>query len=160
MPRVVANGAAAEAAEDGRQSQTAREVSQGVRRMLRARGLVSVTELVLPDGRRADVVALGPDGTLSIVEVKSSLADFRADAKWPFYRAHCDRLYFAIPLTLPPEVMPPDAGLILADSYGAELVREAPEHRLAGATRRALLIRFAQAAAARLHGLGDPHQAQ
>lgn len=145
--------------EDGRQSKVARDVCQGVRRMLRARGLASVTELVLPDGRRADIVALGSDGTLTIVEVKSCLADFRADAKWPFYRAHCDRLYFAIPLDVPPEVMPPDAGLILADPYGAEVVRDPPEHRLAGATRRALLIRFAQAAAERLHGLGDPHGA-
>ena len=145
--------------EDGRQSRVAREVCQGVRRMLRSKNLASVTELVLPDGRRADIMALGADGSLSIVEVKSCAADFRADAKWPFYRAHCDRLYFAIPLDVPPGLLPPDAGLIVADPYGAEVLREAPEHKLAGATRRALLIRFAQAAAERLHGLGDPHGA-
>ena len=124
--------------------------------MLRARNLASVTELVLRDGRRADVVALGQDGSLAIVEVKSSVADFRADAKWEFYRAHCDRLYFAIPVTLPAAIMPEDAGLIVADAYGAEMVREAPEHRLSSATRRAMLIRFAQAAADRLHGVSDP----
>ncbi len=142
--------------EDGRQSETARAVCRGVRRMLRAQHLASVTELVLGDGRRADIMALGADGTLSIVEVKSCLADFRADSKWPFYRAHCDRLYFAIPVDMPVQSMPQDAGLIVADCYGAEVVREAPEHRLSGARRRALLIRFAQAAAARLHGIGDP----
>ena len=143
-------------AEDGRQSDTARAICKGVRRMLRARQMASVTELVLADGRRADIMALGTDGTLSIVEIKSSVADFRADAKWPFYRAHCDRLYFAIPTTLSPGLMPDDAGLIVADRYGAEILREAPEHRLAGATRRSLLIRFAQAAADRLHLAHDP----
>lgn len=142
--------------EDGRQSDTARTVARGVRRLLRARNLVSVTELVLADGRRADVMALGADGSLSIVEIKSSVADYRADAKWPFYRAHCDRLYFAIPTTVPAVLMPDDAGLIVADAYGAEIVREAPEYRLAPATRRALLIRFAQAAADRLHAVIDP----
>lgn len=142
--------------EDGRQSETARAVCRGVRRLLRSLDLASVTELGLPDGRRADIVALAQDGTISIVEVKSCVADFRADAKWPFYRAHCDRLYFAIPADLPQAVMPDSAGLIVADSYGAEIVRDAPGHRLAPATRRAMLIRFAQAAADRLHGLGDP----
>ena len=142
--------------DDGRQSETAKAVCRGVRRLLRSQNRVSVTELVLADGRRADIVALGPDGSLCIVEVKSSLADFRADSKWPFYRAHCDRLYFAIPVGMPTHVMPEDAGLIVADAYGAEMVRDAPEHRLSGPTRRAVLIRFAQAAADRLHGVGDP----
>jgi hypothetical protein len=153
-------GAAALAVEevldDGRQSEMARTIAKGVRRMLRARNLASVTELVLADGRRADVVALGADGMVSIVEIKSSVADFRADAKWPIYRDHCDRLYFAIPTSVPASLMPPDAGLIVADAYGAEIVREAPEHRLAAPRRRALLIRFAQAAADRLHVASDP----
>lgn len=148
--------ASADGLEDGRQSDTARLVGKGVRRLLRARNLVSVTELVLADGRRADLVALGADGSISIVEIKSSVADFKADAKWPFYRAHCDRLYFAIPTSVPAGLMPEEAGLIVADAYGAEIVREAPEHRLAPATRRALLIRFAQAAADRLHAANDP----
>ena len=101
-------------------------------------------------------MGLAKDGALLIVEIKSSVADFRADAKWPFYRAHCDQLYFAIPHDMPAGIMPPDAGLILADAYGAEIVREAPRHPLAAATRRAMLIRFAQAAAERLHGAADP----
>lgn len=107
-------------------------------------------------GRRADILALGPDGTLHIIEIKSSVADFRADQKWRDYRAHCDRLYFAIPETVPQDIMPSEAGLMVADAYGAAIIHEAPEHRLAPATRRAVLLRFAQLAAARLHDLWDP----
>ena len=141
---------------DGRQSEMALFVARGTRRLLRAHHFASVTELALQSGRRADIVALGSDATIHIIEVKSSVADFRADAKWRDYRAHCDRLYFAIPDGVPPEIMPEDAGLIVADAYGAAILREAPEHRLAPATRRAMLMRFAQAAAHRLHGLSDP----
>ena len=141
---------------DGRQSETAREVARGTRRLLRAHGISTVTELVLSDGRRADIVGVGRDGTVTIVEVKSSVADFRADRKWPCYRNHCDRLFFAVPVTMPVAILPGDAGLIVADPHGAEVVREAVEHRLAGATRRALLIRFAQAAADRWHVFEDP----
>jgi len=131
-------------------------VARGTRRMLRRLGYSTVTELPLLSGRRADIVALADDGTIHIIEIKSSVADFRADHKWPSYRAHCDRLSFAIPDSVPVEILPLDAGLILADGYGAEVLREAPEHRLAPATRRALLLRFAHAAAHRLHSLSDP----
>ncbi|MGO8834739.1 MAG: MmcB family DNA repair protein [Roseiarcus sp.] len=141
---------------DGRQSKAASMIARGVRRMLRARGFSSVTELPLVDGRRADIVALHGDGSLLIVEIKSSVADFRADHKWRDYAAHCDRLYFAIHAELPPEIMPPEAGLIMADPYGAEILREPTPQRLAPATRRAMMLRFAQAAADRLHRLADP----
>jgi hypothetical protein len=142
---------------DGRQSETAATIARGVRRMLRARGFSTVTELPLLDGRRADIVALGPDGSLLIIEIKSSVADFRADRKWRDYAAHCDRLYFAIGADLPAAIMPSDAGLIIADPYGAEIVREPEPQRLAPATRRAVMLRFAQAAADRLHRLADPN---
>lgn len=141
---------------DGRQSETALRVARGTRRLWRSIGCSTVSELVLLDGRRADIVALAPDGSLFIVEVKSSLADFRADAKWRAYRAHCDRLYFAVPDPVLAQSMPDDAGLIVADAYGAEILREAPHHRMAAATRRAVLLRFAKTAADRLHGLCDP----
>ena len=141
---------------DGRQSETALVVARGVRRMLRAHGFSSVVELGLLSGRRADIVALHGDGSVHIIEVKSSVADFRADTKWRDYRMHCDRLFFAIPETVPSAMMPEDAGLLVADAYGAHVLREAPEHRMPPATRRAVLLRFAQAAADRLHGLGDP----
>jgi hypothetical protein len=146
----------AERLVDGRQSPTASLVARGARRLLRAMGYVTLPEVALPSGRRADLMALAGDGEILIVEIKSSLADFRVDRKWPAYRAHCDRLFFAIPPTLDPAIMPEAAGLIVADGFGAELLRDAPTHRLAPATRRALTLRFAALAADRLHALGDP----
>jgi hypothetical protein len=131
-------------------------IARGVRRLLRARGFSTVTELPLLDGRRADVVALNGEGALLIVEIKSSVADFRADHKWRDYAAHCDRLYFAISAEIPAAIMPEDAGLIVADPYGAEILREATPRVIAPATRRAVTLRFAQAAADRLHRLIDP----
>ncbi len=144
------------AISDGRQSEAALGIARGVRRLLRARGFSTVTELPLLDGRRADVVALNSEGALLIVEIKSSVADFRADHKWRDYASHCDRLYFAISTQIPAEIMPEDAGLMIADAYGAEILREPRPRVIAPATRRAVLLRFAQAAADRLHRLADP----
>jgi hypothetical protein len=141
---------------DGRQSETAVMIARGVRRLLRARGFSSLTELPLTDGRRADIAAVNRHGEVLIVEIKSSLADFRADRKWRDYAACCDRLYFAISERTPAGLMPLEAGLILADPYGAEIVGEAELQRMAPVSRRALLLRFAQAAADRLHRLADP----
>jgi hypothetical protein len=141
---------------DGRQSPQASAIQRGVGRLLRTQGFAMVTELPLATGRRADVVGIGGSGEVWIVEIKSSVEDFRVDRKWPDYRTFCDRLYFATHAGVPADIFPADAGFILADAYGAALMREAPEHKLAGATRRAMLLRFAQAAAHRLHGLIDP----
>jgi len=141
---------------DGRQSETALMIARGVRRLPRARGFSSLTELALTDGRRADIAAVNRDGEVWIVEVKSSPADFRADRKWRDYAACCDQLYFAISEHTPVDLMPAEAGLIVADPYGAEIVREAELRRMAPASRRALLLRFALAAADRLHHLADP----
>ncbi len=141
---------------DGRQSETALMIARGVRRLLRARGFSSLTELELIDGRRADIAAINGEGEVMIVEIKSSPADFRADRKWRDYIACCDRLYFAISERTPAELMPLEAGLIVADPYGAEILREAEFQRMAPPSRRALLLRFAQAAADRLHRLADP----
>jgi len=141
---------------DGRQSEAAAAIARGARRLLRSLGLSTVTELGLRDGRRADIVGLGPDGELWIVEVKSCPADFRADHKWRDYAAHCDRLYFAISDATPAQLMPQDAGLILADRFGAAILREAEKRPLASATRRAMMLRFAAVAADRLHRLVDP----
>lgn len=131
-------------------------IQRGVGRMLMGLGFSVVTELPLPTGRRADVVALSPQGELWIVEIKSSVQDFRADGKWPDYRVSCDRLFFATRGEVPLEIFPLDAGLILADGFGAAMLREAPEHRLAAASRKALTLRFAHAAARRIHALIDP----
>jgi len=115
-----------------------------------------VSELPLPSGRRADLVALNEKGDVWIVEIKSSIEDFRADQKWQDYRAHCDRLFFATTLEVPCEIFPRDTGLIVADAFGAQLVCEAPEHRLHASTRKSLMLSFARCAALRLQSLADP----
>jgi hypothetical protein len=115
-----------------------------------------VTELSLSNGRRADVVGLSPGGDIWIVEIKSCLLDFQTDGKWTEYLPHCDRLYFAVSPNFPCEVIPDDAGLMLADRYGAHLVREPVEERLGAARRKAMMLCFARAAALRLQLHLDP----
>ena len=141
---------------DGRQSETALMIARGVRRLLRARGFSSVTELALTDGRRADIAAVNQRRRGADRRGQVIAADFRADRKWRDYAACCDRLYFAISEHTPVDLMPLEAGLIVADPYGAEIVREAELKRMAPTSRRALLLRFALAAADRLHRLADP----
>lgn len=141
---------------DGRQSDTALMVQRGVCRLLRAAGCATLTEFTLTTGRRADVIAVNDQGQIWIVEIKSSLEDFRADSKWPEYREYCDRLFFAIPQDMDQAIMPADAGLIVADQFGADFLRH-PEVALLHASRRkAVTLAFARAAALRLHGLYDP----
>jgi hypothetical protein len=141
---------------DRRQSETALAVARGTARWLRSMGFSCVSELPLPSGRRADLVALNARGEVWIVEIKSSVEDLRADQKWQDYRAHCDRLFFAFTRDLPCEIFPEDTGLIVADAYGAHLHCDAPEHRLPAPTRKVMMLRFAMAAAQRLNRLADP----
>jgi hypothetical protein len=141
---------------DGRQSPAALVVARGTTRLLHSLGFSVVAELPLASGRRADLVALGGDGEVWIVEIKSSVADFRADQKWSDYRLHCDRLFFATTPEVPRQTFPPDAGLIVADAFGASIMSEAPEHRLHAATRKRMMLSFARAAALRLSALADP----
>lgn len=143
-------------APDRRQSETALAIARGTARLLRSLGFSCVSELPLPSGRRADLVALNERGEIWIVEIKSSIEDLRADQKWPDYRAHCDRLLFAFTQDLPCEIFPGETGLIIADAYGAHLHREAPEHRLPAPTRKLMTVRFAIAAAQRINRLIDP----
>lgn len=133
-----------------------KELCRGVCRALAQRGFATLAEVSLANGRRADVLALGRDGELVIIEIKSSVADFRSDRKWPEYRDFCDRLYFAVPEGFPLELIPPECGLIMADPFGAAFLREAPSEPLAAARRRAMLLRFATLAAGRLRRLTDP----
>jgi hypothetical protein len=141
---------------DGRQSARALEVRRGTARLLAARGLSSLPEVPLASGRRADLLAVSARGDIWIVEIKSSLEDLRADAKWPDYRLHCDRLFFATLADVQAEAFPPEAGLIVADAFGAEVLREAPVHPLHASTRKELLVRVSRLACARLLLLEDP----
>jgi hypothetical protein len=141
---------------DGRQSCAAAGLQRGVCRALRALGHSVVTELTLANGRRADVVALSGTGDVVIVEIKSCLLDYQSDGKWQDYLPFCDRLYFAVAADFPHEIFPPSVGLILADRYGAELVREPVEERLPAARRKAMMLAVAHAAALRLQLQLDP----
>ncbi|MBE0694709.1 MAG: MmcB family DNA repair protein, partial [Aquamicrobium sp.] len=122
---------------DGRQSDRAMLVRRGVQRLLIEMGAVAIPELPLATGRRADLVALTRKGDIWIVEIKSSVEDFRVDRKWPEYRLYCDRFFFATHPGVPEAIFPAECGFILSDGYGAEMLREAPEHRLAAAARKA-----------------------
>jgi hypothetical protein len=138
------------------QHEAAPAIRRGALRLLHALGFAAVAELPLGSGRRADLVALGSGGEIWIVEIKSCLADFRSDQKWQEYRLYCDRLLFAVMPEFPANILPADAGLVIADAYGGTLVRDAPLHPLAAARRKAMLIRFGRAAAARLTNIHDP----
>jgi hypothetical protein len=134
----------------------AARLARGVCRAFDQLGYATLLEFPLASGRRADIMALHRGGELAIVEIKSSIADFRSDQKWPEYRAWCDRLYFAVAGSFPAELIPDDCGLIVADEFGAEKLREAPEQKLATSRRRAVTLRFALAGAGRLRRLVDP----
>ena len=136
--------------KDGRQSARAMQIRRGMQRQLIEMRHVTLPELPLRSGRRADIVTLSVKGEIWIIEIKSSIEDFRVDRKWPDYRFFCDRLYFATLRDVPAEIFPEDAGLFVADAYGAELLREAPEHRLPPATRKSMTLNFSRIAAARL----------
>lgn len=131
-------------------------VTRAAARFCALRGWAPVEQVSLPDGRRADIVALLPNGDLAIIEVKSCARDFLCDAKWPDYRAWCDRLYFAVDLDFPQALLPGDTGLVVTEDREAALIRDAPDHRLAPARRRALTQRLAMLAAGRLAALADP----
>ncbi|WP_137180222.1 MmcB family DNA repair protein [Roseomonas sp. AR75] len=131
-------------------------ICRAAARFCARRGWAPVTEMPLPNGRRADILALLPDGGFVVVEVKSCARDFLSDGKWPEYRDFCDRLYFAVDLDFPRALIPEEVGLMVADGPDAELVRDAPDHRLAGARRKALLHRYAMTAAGRLAAMQDP----
>ena len=135
---------------DARQSERAMIVRRGVQRLLLGMGAHVLPEISLATGRRADLVALTRHGDIWIIEIKSSVEDFRVDRKWPEYRLHSDRFFFATHPEVPAAIFPQDCGFILSDGYGAEILRDAPEHRLPAATRKALMLRFARAGAARL----------
>ncbi len=131
-------------------------LTRGACRALEQLGYVSLVEFPLANGRRADILALGKTGDLVIVEIKSSVADFRADRKWSNYRDFSDRLYFAVPNDFPRVLIPDECGLMVTDSFSAAVLRDGSTTRLDAGRRRALTMRFARVAAARLRRLLDP----
>jgi hypothetical protein len=135
---------------------TAALLARGICRALEQLGYASLVEFPLINGRRADILGLGKAGDLLIVEIKSSVADFRADHKWASYRDFADRLYFAVPNHFPQALIPEECGLMVADPFGASLLRDGRTTPLNPSRRRALTLRFARIAAARLRRCLDP----
>lgn len=125
-------------------------LARGVGRLLTDMGYSPVPEFRLNSRRRVDVIGVDAKGRVVIVEIKCSLADFRADRKWPEYLDFCDHFYFAVPLDFPKDVLPTHTGLIVADAYGGEVVRPAPERSMNGNRRRGLTLQLARTAATRL----------
>lgn len=134
---------------------TAADILRGVERHLVDRGLVCLAEFPVADGRRLDLLALDRGGRFTAVEVKSCLADFRADGKWPEYLAFADRFCFAVGPDFPVARLPAEEGVLVADRFEAVMVREPRERPLPPARRRALLLRFARLAGTRLRLLRE-----
>ena len=131
-------------------------LARGVRRHLRQCDFLTLEEFVPTRGLRVDLMALGPKGELWIVECKSSRADFLSDRKWQGYLDWCDRYFWAVGAGFPRELLPAKDGLIVADGYGAEILRMPQSRHLHAARRRRLTLKFARNAAQRLHGRCDP----
>ena len=137
------------------------DVARGVTRLFCRHDLFAMCEVPLPNGRRADLMAIGPRGELTIVEIKVSKADLLGDQKWTDYLEYCDRFFWAVPQPLAhlleeERFMPGDAGLLVADRYDAAVMREPSSRPLAPARRKAETLRFARRAARRLSAQIDP----
>lgn len=137
-------------------SPAAARICRGVCRALSQRGYAALTEFTLNSGRRVDVIAMDGRGETVIVEIKSSPTDFRTDRKWTEYIEFCDLFYFAVAPEFPRELLPGACGLMVADDYGAEIVRPAPATPMNASRRRAQTLRIALTASLRLQRLIDP----
>ena len=131
-------------------------LARGVCRHLLDLGFVSVEELTPTRGLRVDVMALGPKGEVWVIECKSSRADFTSDHKWQGYLDWCDRFFWAVDGDFPTDLLPFETGLIIADAYGAEVLRMGPEDKLAPARRKVMIQKFARHAALRAQVARDP----
>jgi hypothetical protein len=136
--------------------ETTEAVTRGTGRLLLELGYAPLAEVRLPNGRRADLMAIGPSGQIVIVEVKSSLEDYRTDQKWGEYAPFCDLFYFAVAPHFPREALTDATGLIVADAFGGAVLAEARAAPLAPARRKALTLSFARLGALRALGIsGD-----
>lgn len=135
-----------------------RAVTRGVARLLGDLGLGVLTEFPLATGRRVDVIGIDRAGVITVIEVKASVADFKGDRKWREYLDFCDRFFFAVSADFPRELLPADenCGVIIADRFGAEILREPVTEKLAAARRKAVTLRFARTASQRLQSMLDP----
>ena len=130
-------------------------VTRGAARLLIDLGYAPLAEVTLPNGRRADLMALSARGDFIIVEVKSGLEDYRIDGKWHEYAPFCDRFAFAVAPEFPQHILPSELGLLVCDGFGGAVLREPLETRLVGARRKALMIAFGRLAALRAAGVSS-----
>jgi hypothetical protein len=142
--------------KDGRQSARAMQIRRGMQRQLIEMRHVTLPELPLRSGRRADIVTLSVKGEIWIIEIKSSLIDFQVDRKWPEYREFSDKFFFAKPPELEAEIFPESEGLIVADGHDGAILRDSPDTPMAPARRKALMLKLARLGADRIHILMDP----
>ncbi len=143
--------------DDGLAEQrTSARLCRGARRLLWGQRYATLTEFPLANGRRADIFGVTDGCDIVIVEIKSSIVDFKTDQKWPEYRAFCDSYYFAVGIDFPQELIPDHCGLIVGDAFGAAIIRPSPVEKLPAPRRKTLIHSFGQLAAARLHRLEDP----
>ncbi|MCO4824186.1 MAG: MmcB family DNA repair protein [Amylibacter sp.] len=131
-------------------------IARGTARHLRQHDFICLEEFVPTSGLRVDLMAIGPKSEIWVVECKSSRADFMSDNKWQGYLEWCDRFFWSVPPDFPTELLPNDTGLIIADAYDAEIIRPAPEQKLAAARRRKMMLKFARNSADRLRSFVDP----
>jgi hypothetical protein len=131
-------------------------LARGIARYMRSLNFNSILEFVPTAGLRVDVMSIGPKGEIWIIECKSSKADFLSDNKWQNYLEWCDRYFWAVSPDFPTDLLPLETGLMFADGYGAELIRDAPENKLNAARRRKLTLKYARNAADRLQAVNDP----
>jgi hypothetical protein len=148
----------AELLDSTRRPDVTLSVTRGASRLLLSLGLVPILEVPLANGRRADIVGIGPKGDLTIVEVKSCAQDYLSDQKWLDYLPYCDRYYFAVAQSFPLDLIPPEPGLIVADGFGGAVLREAVSSPLAGARRKALTLQLARLCAQRSLGWSSPNE--
>lgn len=132
------------------QLQPGQLLAKGMCRHLADLNFRALTEFVPASGLRVDVMALGPRGEIWVIECKSSRVDFTSDSKWQGYLDYCDRFFWSVDSAFPQDILPPETGLFVADAYGAELLRDAPEDKLSPARRKAQTLKFARTASERL----------
>lgn len=150
------NGETLESAALSPPDGVAAQLARGTARLFAELGYSCLAEFRLRNGRRADLIAIAPDGSFSIVEIKSSVADYRADQKWEDYLPFCDRFYFCVAEDFPQDILPGDTGLIVADAYGAAVLRESEATPMHASRRKALTLRYAHTASRRLMLYIDP----
>ena len=137
---------------------SADDIARGVCRLFGNMRCSPLTEFPLSNNRRVDVIGLATDGRFLVAEVKASERDFKADQKWPTYLTHCDEFYLAVSGGFPLELIPAEAGIIVADAYHGAIVRPSPKRKMNGTRRRNQILKFGLKAAKRLHHIRDPRR--